>query len=84
MANFHQYEPKITTFGAGNREILVTEYLTFTNGISDDKIIPTPPPTPFAQLRLPAELRKRFALSSEASKYCPFSSAEHSELERSE
>ena len=67
MANFHQYEPKITTFGARNREISVTEYLPFTNGISDDKIIPIPPPTPFAQFRLPAELRKRFALSSEAS-----------------
>ena len=47
----------------------MTENLPVTDGISDDKIIPTPPPTPFAQLRLPAELRKRFALSSEASNY---------------
>ena len=35
----------------------MTENLPVTDGISDDKIIPTLQPTPFAQLRLPAEKR---------------------------
>ena len=46
-----QFKPKITKIGSGSQEIWRVEEFDF-HGISDDKITPIPPPTPFAQFRL--------------------------------